>query len=112
LRQVGCEVDVLPVYETVLADAGRHDVLDGLERGEIHCLTFTSSSTVENFFSLVEPGVVRGFVDQGLVIAVIGPITAKTLEGYGFSATIQPGDYTVPALAEAVANGMKQEATG
>jgi uroporphyrinogen III methyltransferase/synthase len=112
LRQVGCEVDVLPVYETVLADAGRHDVLAGLERGEIHCLTFTSSSTVENFFSLVEPEVVRGFVDQGLVIAVIGPITAKTLEGYGFSATIQPGDYTVPALAEAVANGMKQEATG
>ncbi|WP_462323487.1 uroporphyrinogen-III C-methyltransferase [Desulfoplanes sp.] len=106
LRGSGCTVDVLPVYETVLAEDGKKDVLAGLENGEIHCLTFTSSSTVENFFSLVEPDVVQGYVDTGLTIAVIGPITAKTLATYGFTATIQPEEYTVPALAAAVAAGL------
>ncbi len=103
LREAGCVVDVVPVYETVLAQDGKADVLNGLENGEIHCLTFTSSSTVENFFSLVEPEVIKGFVAKGLAIAVIGPVTAKTLERYGFSAAIQPEEYTVPALADAVA---------
>jgi uroporphyrinogen III methyltransferase/synthase len=106
LREAGCRVDVLPVYETVLADEGRDEILTGLKNGEIHCLTFTSSSTVENFFSLVKPEVLKGFVDQGVVIAAIGPVTANTLGAYGFSVGIQPEDYTVPALAEAVAKGL------
>jgi uroporphyrinogen III methyltransferase/synthase len=45
-------------------------------------------------------------VDQGVVIAAIGPVTANTLGAYGFSVGIQPEDYTVPALAEAVAKGL------
>ncbi|GAU09587.1 uroporphyrinogen-III C-methyltransferase [Desulfoplanes formicivorans] len=103
LRNAGCRVDVLPVYETVLAEDGQQEVLDGLASGDIHCLTFTSSSTVENFFALVEPDVVKSFVDKGLAIAVIGPVTAKTLATYGLAARIQPEEYTVPALAQAVA---------
>lgn len=106
LREAGCEVDVLPVYETVLAGEDRGDVLTALEAGEIHCLTFTSSSTVENFFSLVEPDLVRSFVDAGLRIASIGPITTKTIESYGFAVAIQPEDYTVPALADILARDL------
>ncbi|PIE69456.1 MAG: uroporphyrinogen-III C-methyltransferase [Deltaproteobacteria bacterium] len=106
LREAGCLVDVVPVYETVLAQEGKQDVLTGLEHGEIHCLTFTSSSTVDNFFSLVEPEVIQDYMRKGLVVAVIGPVTAKTLANYGLSASIQPKDYTVPALAEAVAHGL------
>jgi uroporphyrinogen III methyltransferase/synthase len=37
------------------------------------------------------------------LVAAIGPITAKTLADHGFSANIQPEEYTVPALVEAVA---------
>ena len=106
LREAGCTVDVLPVYETVLAGEDRGDVLTALEAGEIHCLTFTSSSTVENFFSLLEPDLVRTFVDAGLRIASIGPITTKTIESYGFSVAIQPEDYTVPALADILARDL------
>lgn len=103
LREAGCKVDVLPVYETVLAGDGKEDVLEALANGDIHCLTFTSSSTVSNFFALVEPETVRSCVDKGLLLAAIGPITAKTLADHGFSANIQPEEYTVPALVEAVA---------
>ncbi|MFA6811285.1 MAG: uroporphyrinogen-III synthase, partial [Desulfoplanes sp.] len=102
LRGAGCEVDVLPVYETVLAGENKADVLTALEAGDIHCLTFTSSSTVENFFSLLEPELIRTFVDAGLRIASIGPITTKTIETYGFSVQIQPDEYTIPALADAL----------
>ena len=102
LREAGCEVDVLPVYETVLAGEDRTEVLAALEAGDISCLTFTSSSTVDNFFSLLDPDLVRTFVDTGLVIASIGPITTGTIEKYGFTVQIQPEDFTVPALAEIV----------
>ena len=36
-----------------------------------------------------------------VVFACIGPVTAKTLEKYGFSASVQPEDYTIPALVAA-----------
>ncbi|MFP4285715.1 MAG: uroporphyrinogen-III synthase, partial [Desulfovermiculus sp.] len=41
-------------------------------------------------------------VQEQVKLACIGPITARTLEGYGFLAHIQPQEYTIPALAQAL----------
>lgn len=98
LRKAGATVDVLPVYITVPCASKKEKVLERMADGELHCVTFGSSSTVENFFELIPADELKKHPEVKL--ACIGPITAKTLEGYGFTADIQPEDYTIPALVE------------
>jgi uroporphyrinogen-III synthase len=38
-----------------------------------------------------------------VAIASIGPITAATAAEYGLATDIMPGEYTIPALARAIA---------
>lgn len=102
LSKAGAEVRVLPVYETGLNEDGPEALVEQLEAGAIDFVTFTSSSTVENFFDLLAPEAFRKYVPK-VKIACIGPVTAKTLSRFGFTPDIQPEDYTVPALAAALA---------
>ncbi|NJB68275.1 uroporphyrinogen III methyltransferase/synthase [Desulfobaculum xiamenense] len=102
LRKVGAEVRILPVYETGLNESGPEALVKRLEAGEVDFVTFTSSSTVENFFRLLPPDELRKHQPR-VKLACIGPVTAKTLEGFGFTPDIQPEDYTIPALARALA---------
>ncbi len=104
LLRAGAEVTILPVYQTSLVQESGQAILDGLEQGSIHCVTFTSSSTVENFFELVDREALSRFVPDRVKLACIGPVTAQTLSGYGFSTDIMPDDYTIPALAKALAD--------
>jgi len=101
LTQAGAEVRILPVYETTLAEQSADALMEKLEAGEVHWVTFTSSSTVENFFTLVAPEVLKRYQDT-VKLAAIGPVTAKTLAGYGFTADVEPEDYTIPGLVEAL----------
>lgn len=108
LRARGAYVDVIPVYRTVTPaqDAGgwRQQLVDRL----IHVVTFTSSSTVRNFVSIL------GGVDavkplvQSVAIACIGPITAKTAEECGLTVSIMPKENTIPALVDAIAHHYKR----
>ena len=100
LRKAGATVDVLPVYQTLPADARREEVLDLLREGRIHCVTFGSSSTVDNFLSLIPAEVLREYPQ--LKLAAIGPITKKTLERHGLECHIMPEEYTIPALVESL----------
>lgn len=102
LARAGAEVKVLPVYETMLAQSDADELLAALREGDIHCVTFTSSSTVHNFFKLVDPETIKAR-GENVKLACIGPVTADTLAEYGLSASIRPDDYTVPALAQALA---------
>lgn len=95
-------VDVLPVYETALTQENGGEIANLLEKGRLHYLTFSSSSTVENFFTLVPPDVIRPYAGKTLKICCIGPVTAGTLEKYGFNPDIMPADYTIPALVDAL----------
>ncbi len=107
LARAGAEVRVLPVYETKLAEADAFEILDALEEARIDWITFTSSSTVDNFFELVDPRQMKA-MSEGVGFACIGPVTGKTLENYGFSATLMPEEYTIPALVEALVETAKK----
>ena len=72
-----------------------------LQNNTVDCITFGSSSTVRYFLEMIPPEEIRRYAKVKL--ACIGPITAKTLEQHGLAATIQPGEYTLPALVRAVA---------
>jgi uroporphyrinogen III methyltransferase/synthase len=100
LRRAGAAVDILPVYETLPADARREDVLALLCAGRIHCVTFGSSSTVDNFLSLIPADTLRAY--PRVRLAAIGPITKKTLERHGLECHIMPEEYTIPALVESL----------
>jgi len=104
LAKAGANVRVLPVYETRLAQQDPAEIVDALEKGRIQAITFASSSTVENFFTLLTPETLKKHPE--VKIACIGPVTAKTLERFGFAAAIQPAEYTIPALAEALGKGL------
>ncbi|MFW6054990.1 MAG: uroporphyrinogen-III synthase, partial [Thermodesulfobacteriota bacterium] len=65
----------------------------------VHFITFTSSSTVENFFRLVSAKDLSLYVPGQVKLACIGPVTAGTLQRHGFQADLQPEDYTVSSLA-------------
>ena len=94
LKKENATVKVLPVYETSLADS---DVDEALKEKKIQYITFTSSSTVENFFAKIPKETFDNMRDSVKFVS-IGPITSKTLAGYGFKADLEPVDYTIPSL--------------
>lgn len=102
LEQAGAIVDIQPSYETVPDSGARDEVIRLLERGEVSCITFASSSTVVNFLRLVPPEMLLRH--QEPTLAAIGPITAATLEHHGLHPAIMPEEYTIPGLVGAIAD--------
>lgn len=116
LRRAGARVDVVEAYETVAPETSRvrlQSVLqDSTRRPDV--ITFTSSSTVRNFVSLLdlraEPG--RHFdkhradsrppILQGVKLASIGPVTSHTLRALGLPVDIESREYTIPGLVQAI----------
>ena len=100
LREAGALVDVVPVYRTHPAKEGAEALRQAVEANQVDCVSFGSSSTVHNFFAQIPAATVRA-ADK-LRFAAIGPITAATLQEYGFSSHIQPTEYTIDALVAAI----------
>ena len=102
LQARGVHVTVAPAYRTGLAPEGASEVRELLESHRIDAVTFTSSSTVRGFVRLFGRADTPGLL-QGVVVAAIGPITADTAAEHGLTVTVMPLEYTVPALADAIA---------
>ncbi len=100
LREAGAEVVVPSAYESVPSDKGKASLAASLEAGEVDCVTFTASSTVENFVQAF--GEEAGRLLEETRVACIGPITADTARGYGLRVDAEAGEYTMPGLVEAV----------
>ena len=102
LELAGARVDVVPAYRTDLpADLDRGRVAALLSGGS-DCIAFTSSSTVKNLARLFDTEDLSGAL-AGVVIACIGDITATTAANYGLRVKIQPQQFTIQALAQAIA---------
>lgn len=102
LEDAGARIDVVPAYRTVLPanlDRGR---VGAMLSGDADCIAFTSSSTVRNLARLFDTQDLSGVL-SGVVIACIGDITATTAADYGLNVKIQPQEFTIPALAHAIA---------
>ena len=98
LRKEGAAVDVVPVYETVMAEENGEALRSKLEAGEIDLVTFTSSSTVTNLIKLLGEGAPLKHVKT----AAIGPITAETCRNEGIEPDIVAEEYTIDGLVEAI----------
>lgn len=102
LEEAGARVDVVPTYRTALPanlDRGR---IAAMLSGSADCIAFTSSSTVKNLAQLFATEDLSKAL-AGIAIACIGNITATTAAEFGLQTTIQPEEFTIPALAHAIA---------
>ncbi len=110
LRELGATVEVIPVYRTIAPTLDVASLTQQLHDGRVAVVTFTSSSTVRNFVELFGgQDMVRPLL-AGVVVACIGPITARTAEEFGLTVTVMPTENTVPALAEAIVRHFKEGA--
>jgi uroporphyrinogen III methyltransferase/synthase len=102
LRGLGATVTEVPAYTTRRVEASAARLRDALANRAVDAVTFTSSSTARNFAELLTAEQRRTWLD-GVTVASIGPVTAATAAEYGLTTHVMPREYTIPALARAIA---------
>ena len=96
LGALGAIVDVAVAYRTVAETDDRTEARSRLVTEGADMITFTSSSTVENFLALNLPW------PAGMEVASIGPITSKTARERGLTIGVQAARHDIPGLVEAI----------
>jgi len=103
LTRLGAIVDEAIAYRTV---PETDDVSGGIQRFReegADMITFTSSSTVQNFAALKLP------IPQNIRTASIGPITSKTMRALGLAVDVEAKTHDIPGLVEAIAKDRPRE---
>ncbi len=108
LKELGGQIDVVTAYETIRPAGKSEEVRSLLKKGAVSCVTFTSSSTVENFAAMFPDDDLQSLLDR-VAIACIGPITAQTAREHGLEVDIMPAEYTVEALTAEVVEYFSQD---
>jgi uroporphyrinogen III methyltransferase/synthase len=103
LRALGAKVNVVEAYRTIKPRGGAKRLKNILADGKVDVITFTSSSTVSHFVELLEKEDLKELI-KGMTIACIGPVTAQTAESLGVTVHIQPREYTIASLTQAIIN--------
>lgn len=96
LGALGAIVDVAVAYRTVAETSDRTEARSRLVAEGADMITFTSSSTVENFLALGLPW------PAGMEVASIGPITSKTARDRGLTIEVEATRHDIPGLVEAI----------
>jgi uroporphyrinogen III methyltransferase/synthase len=102
LSRQGALVTEVAAYTTRRVDASAARLREALATGAVDVVTFTSSSTARNFAELLTDAERRAWLG-GVTVASIGPVTATTASEYGLTTHVMPREYTIPALARALA---------
>ena len=92
LREKGAMVERVHIYDAVTPLEIDGETMVHVSGADI--ITFTSSSTARNFFSLVP--------DTKAALACIGPVTADTVREYGHDPEVEADTYTIDGLVEAI----------
>lgn len=100
LRAAGAIVEDVAIYETRIAPSLPQELIEALAGGNVDWITFTSSSTVRNFVTLLGASYHEKLA--GVKIASIGPITTQTIRELGLTPTVISDKADVAALAKAI----------
>lgn len=96
LAKLGAIVDDIPAYRTV---PETEDICGGMKRYReegADLVTFTSSSTAENFHALDFPA------HAGVCFASIGPVTSRTMKALGMPVDVEAKLHDIPGLVDAI----------
>lgn len=103
LKKMGASVHVVEAYRTERARGDLPRVKSLLEKGEIHMVTFTSSSTVTHFVDMFCGEGEKFFTwMEKAAVACIGPVTARTAEEAGLKVTLIAPKYTIEVLTRTI----------
>ena len=99
LEELGAIVDDVACYRTVPETDDLNGAAERLLEGGAHWLTFTSSSTVENFHARFDlPKLKRQFSQMRVVS--IGPETSKTLQKLGVPPDAEAREHNISGLVK------------
>lgn len=96
LTKMGAIVDECIAYRTVPVKDDPTGIMERWGSLELDYITFTSSSTVDNFLALGLP------IPAKCKIASIGPVTSKTIESHGLKAQVKAKSYDILGLVSAI----------
>lgn len=109
LANLGARVDDVVVYQTMPGRGDAAAVREMMERGRLHAVTFTSSSTARNFVELLG---IDGAADprlQGITLVSIGPATTRTARELGLPIDLEAQEHTIEGLVEALVRALSQK---
>jgi len=107
LEGMGAIVDDVAFYKTVPETEDRNGAAAQLIESGADWLTFTSSSTVENFHARFDlPKLLTQFPD--MKTASIGPETSKALSALGLKPTLEAKTHTIDGLVKALRGAIEK----
>ena len=97
-----CSVKEVHIYETVLNNIKKDEILKGLNSLEEKYITFTSSSTVTNFVDIIG----MDNIDElnKLKVISIGPITTETANSLGINVYREANISTIDGMVDCIIN--------
>lgn len=100
LTAAEAHVDAPVLYRTLPAQASGEQIRQLLAGREVDVVTFSSSSSVENFVQLL--GNEAAALTQSVVLASIGPLTTATAVKLGLTVAVEAAEYTLEGLVQAL----------
>lgn len=107
LKQNGFHIKDLVVYETIHNMKETQKLRNYLINEEVDYITFTSSSTVDSFMSVLKQDELHTQL-KNVSFICIGPITNNTLLEYGYKG-IMPATYTIEDMVNLMVNLEQQK---
>ena len=98
LRARGGHVDLAIAYETKASDQFVDSLRERIAEDAIDAITFSSSSTVTNFFGMLTDDEKTRVLEHAIV-ASIGPVTTAALAALGIKPDVEAAEATVASLA-------------
>ena len=101
LRKMDNKVDEMKIYKSILPSKKlKNNIRDRIMNENIFGVTFTSSSTVDNFFKFIDSKTLKR--NKKIKFFCIGPITANTLKKYNLRPNKIAKEFTIKSLINEV----------
>ena len=107
LEEMGAIVDDVAVYKTEPETEDRNGAAARLLEEGADWITFTSSSTVENFHARFDlPKLLNAFPQMKTIS--IGPETSKALTALGLEPTVEARQHTIDGIVKSLQSASKK----
>lgn len=95
-----CYIKEVITYESVIDNDKKNLALEVIEDEKIDYITFASSSTVKNFITLIGEENLKKLENKKIIS--IGPITSKTIEGFGLEVYKEAEVATIDSMIDTI----------
>ena len=109
LTRQGARVTIAEAYRTIIPENSIAKIAELFSGPPPDAATFTSSSTVTNFFALLRAAGFDNPPDGALAIS-IGPITSQTLRDHGWPPAAEADPHDVAGLLAATVRALQSHA--